>query len=82
MWRYLPVGDLLVDVMISRDLDSPLTQRERAAVDEWLSMKVIFHAMRDHPRHNTPLRTFNHPTLLCKYDQEANTEFVPPEMRS
>ncbi|CAF1461426.1 unnamed protein product, partial [Rotaria sordida] len=27
-------------------------------------------------------RTFNHPTLLCKYDQEANTEFVPPEMRS
>ena len=41
--------------MISRDLDSPLFQRERSAVDEWLQSKHIFHAMRDHPRHNTPL---------------------------
>jgi hypothetical protein len=37
--------------MASRDLDSPLTQRERAAVNEWLSSNLTFHSMRDHPYH-------------------------------
>ena len=37
--------------MISRDLDSPLTLRERAAVDEWLLSNKVFHIMRDHPLH-------------------------------
>ncbi|CAF3386753.1 unnamed protein product [Rotaria socialis] len=53
MWRFSAAGDPLVDIMISRDLDSPLTQRERAAVDEWLASDTIFHGMRDHPDHNT-----------------------------
>ena len=38
--------------MSSRDLDSPLLSRERAAVDEWLSSNKSFHTMRDHPFHN------------------------------
>jgi hypothetical protein len=37
---------------MSRDLDSALTQRERAAVDEWLASNKSFHAMRDHPKHH------------------------------
>lgn len=37
--------------MASRDLDSPLTLRERAAVNEWLSSNKSFHVMRDHPFH-------------------------------
>lgn len=36
---------------MSRDLDSPLTRRERVAVDAWLASKKSFHAMRDHPMH-------------------------------
>ncbi len=51
IWRFLPAGDEMVSVMVSRDLDSPLTSRERAAVDEWLSSKFSFHSMRDHPYH-------------------------------
>ncbi len=37
--------------MLSRDLDSALTQRERAAVNAWLASNKSFHAMRDHPKH-------------------------------
>ncbi|UJR22371.1 hypothetical protein I4U23_025433 [Adineta vaga] len=51
IWRFLPAGDELVDVMASRDLDSPLTQRELAAVNEWLSSGKAWHTMRDNPMH-------------------------------
>lgn len=37
--------------MVSRDLDSPLIPRERAAVNEWLLSNKAFHIMRDHPLH-------------------------------
>jgi hypothetical protein len=40
---------------MSRDLDSALTQRERAAVDVWLASNKSFHVMRDHPQHSTPM---------------------------
>ncbi|CAF1517730.1 unnamed protein product [Adineta steineri] len=51
IWRFLPAGDELVDVMGSRDLDSPLVQREVDAVNEWLSTNKAWHTMRDHPHH-------------------------------
>jgi hypothetical protein len=40
-------------LVLSRDLDSPLTLRERSAVDAWLLSNKSFHAMRDHPLHET-----------------------------
>ncbi|CAF1015993.1 unnamed protein product [Rotaria sordida] len=55
IWRFLPAGDLLVDIMGSRDLDSPLSQRELDAVNEWLSTDKAWHAMRDHPFHGVPM---------------------------
>ncbi|CAF1063180.1 unnamed protein product [Rotaria sordida] len=51
IWRFIPAGDPLVDIMLSRDLDSALTKREREAVDTWLATNKSFHAMRDHPKH-------------------------------
>ncbi len=51
IWRFLPSVDDTVDIMASRDLDSPLTQRERAAINEWILSNLTFHAMRDHPQH-------------------------------
>ena len=55
IWRFLPAGDLLVDIMASRDLDSPLAQRELDAVNEWLSTNKSWHVMRDHPFHAVPI---------------------------
>ncbi|CAF0935899.1 unnamed protein product [Rotaria sordida] len=55
VWRFIPAGDPLVDIMMSRDLDSALTQRERAAVNAWLASNKSFHTMRDHPYHAVPM---------------------------
>ena len=35
-----------------RDIDSRLSAREKAAVDEWIQSKKQFHVMRDHPSHS------------------------------
>ncbi|CAF4977274.1 unnamed protein product [Rotaria sp. Silwood1] len=42
-------------LVMSRDLDSALTKREREAVDVWLASNKSFHAMRDHPMHSVPM---------------------------
>ncbi|CAF2641649.1 unnamed protein product [Rotaria sp. Silwood2] len=55
IWRFIPAGDPLVNVMMSRDLDSALTKRERDAVDVWLASNKSFHTMRDHPMHGVPM---------------------------
>lgn len=55
IWRFLPAGDPLVDITASRDLDSPLAQRELDAVNEWLSANKSWHVMRDHPFHAVPI---------------------------
>ena len=54
-WRFDAASDLDVEVMISRDTDSRLTEREAAAVNEWLTSDKLFHIMRDHPWHGTPI---------------------------
>jgi hypothetical protein len=54
-WRFYPTSEEDVDVMISRDCDSRLSEREKLAVDEWLTSDKGFHIMRDHPYHNTAI---------------------------
>ena len=51
LWRFLPASEPDVDVMISRDTDSRLSEREKIAVDEWLLSDRDFHLIRDHPWH-------------------------------
>ncbi|EFX82274.1 hypothetical protein DAPPUDRAFT_316979 [Daphnia pulex] len=50
-WRWLPLLDDMVDVLMSRDTDSPVFARESDAVAEWLASNQTFHIMRDHPAH-------------------------------
>ena len=38
-------------MFLSRDLDSRISSREVAAVEEWLRSDKDFHFMRDHPEH-------------------------------
>ena len=54
-WRFRPAAEDDVDVMLSRDTDSRLGPRERAAVDAWLASDRDFHVMRDHPLHGTSI---------------------------
>tara|TARA_R110000824_G_scaffold47584_3_gene135333 strand:- start:231 stop:911 length:681 start_codon:yes stop_codon:yes gene_type:complete len=54
-WRFEAAGEEDVEVMISRDTDSRLNLREKAAVDEWMDSDKGFHAMRDHPWHGYPV---------------------------
>jgi len=50
-WRFYPASEADVSVLISRDCDSRLNLREKAAVDEWMASEESFHIMRDHPNH-------------------------------
>ena len=54
-WRFEPAAESNVEVMISRDTDSRLSYREKAAVDEWVASDKGFHIMRDHPWHKFPV---------------------------
>jgi hypothetical protein len=38
-------------LVVSRDLDSTFTQRERSAVNAWLATKKAFDAPRNHSKH-------------------------------
>ena len=52
-WRFFAADSH--DVVLSRDTDSRLGHREKAAVDEWLESEKDFHIMRDHPYHATEI---------------------------
>ena len=54
-WRFYPSSEDDVDVVIVRDCDSRLNEREKNAVDEWLESDKGFHIMRDHPYHGTKI---------------------------
>lgn len=51
-WRFLATSDQGVDRFCSRDIDSRLSERESAAVNEWIKSGKKFHVMRDHPSHS------------------------------
>jgi hypothetical protein len=55
MQRFLPLADSLVDIYMSRDIDSPILERETTIVYAWLDSKQTMHIIRDHPEHNVPI---------------------------
>lgn len=56
-WRFLPLKEKDVNVILFRDCDSRISEREVSAVNEWLSSDKDFHIMRDHPYHPWPILT-------------------------
>ena len=50
-WRFYPISDEDTEIMISRDCDSRLSNREKLCVDEFLNSDKMFHTMIDHPWH-------------------------------
>ena len=54
-WRFLPLKESNINVILSRDCDSRISERELSAVNEWLNSDKKFHIMRDHPYHQVPI---------------------------
>jgi hypothetical protein len=52
MWRFLPIDDEDVEVMLSRDTDSRLSYREKACVDVFLESDKQLHSIQDHHLHD------------------------------
>jgi len=50
-WRLFPMFESEDNIVISRDADSRITEREATAVHEWLESPMKFHVMRDHEAH-------------------------------
>ena len=48
-WRFYPIQNKDIDIFISRDADSRITEREMEFVNEWINSDKIFHIIRDHP---------------------------------
>jgi len=51
-WRFEAIDSPEVDIMISRDTDTRIWEREVVAVNEWIKSGTLFHIMRDHPHHS------------------------------
>ena len=54
-WRFWASVEEDVNIFISRDCDSRISNREVLAVNEWLMSNKDFHIMRDHPYHSVPI---------------------------
>ncbi|WP_082742125.1 tetratricopeptide repeat protein [Burkholderia sp. MSMB1078WGS] len=51
LWRFLVIDDVAVRRFMVRDADSLLSERDAAAVEEWLVSNRFFHHMRDYFTH-------------------------------
>ncbi|RXG56522.1 hypothetical protein Avbf_16474 [Armadillidium vulgare] len=82
MWRFAPLGDDQVDVMLSRDLDSEILKREYDAVSEWLnSTNKSLHIMRDHPLyHCVPMLGGTWGIRVTKPSQRRRLRIIRQEM--
>jgi hypothetical protein len=54
-WRFWASEDPEVDIFLSRDTDSRISEREIKAIEEWLASDKDFHIMRDHPYHSVAI---------------------------
>lgn len=52
-WRFLPASENDLNLLIVRDTDSRINEREVQAVNAWIASSKNFHIMRDHPHHTT-----------------------------
>jgi len=55
IWRFYPCSEDDVSIMLSRDTDCRLSEREVEAINMWLDSDKDFHIIRDHPYHNAPI---------------------------
>jgi len=50
-WRFETIDEPNVEIMLCRDVDTRILEREVIATKEWIESGKTFHIMRDHPYH-------------------------------
>jgi len=50
-WRFRPLFESPQNIVVVRDSDSRITQREQMAVNEWIQSSQDFHVIKDHQAH-------------------------------
>ena len=53
-WRFYPI-EYDIDIMLSRDTDSRITEREMVLVNQWIDSDKTFHIIRDHRGHRVEI---------------------------
>ena len=71
-WRFLPSIDDQVDILLVRDLDSEISDREVAAVQDFMKSKKDFHIIRDHPHHDIQILGGTWGIKLIKSEVRSN----------
>jgi len=54
-WRFLPLDDVNLEMILIRDIDSIASEREKKMVDDWLYSSKKLHIIRDHMLHNAKI---------------------------
>jgi hypothetical protein len=85
MWRFEPILDPDVELMMSRDTDTRILLREKLAVEEWMKSDKIMHIMRDHPYHAEKIQggmygikknnLLDWSILLKSFNQKGNRDY-------
>jgi len=60
-WRFLPLFEDQDNIVIVRDADGRISQREQKAVNEWVDSSKAFHIYRDHEAH------YEFPIIACAF---------------
>lgn len=55
LWRMLPIWEFPDSIVLTRDIDSISTTRERACVEEWIDSGLAVHGINDEVAHGIPL---------------------------
>jgi hypothetical protein len=55
LWRLKPIFSEKYTHIICRDVDAPLTLRERLCVEDWILSGAVIHAITDNNLHSVPL---------------------------
>jgi len=76
-WRFYAADEY--ETVIFRDCDSRISEREKIAVDEWLSSDKMLHVIRDHPHHKIPYGV-NKPAILAGMWGIKNANFNMKEL--
>lgn len=67
-WRFEPLFESDDNVVLVRDADSRITQREYMAVKEWLGSNEKFHTFRDHDAH------YEFPIIGCAFAMKGKLD--------